>query len=317
MAYDLSMRTLVASPSNVVRPHVMPALGTFVCWLLASLIAVLFALDRESAILGDHWLPRGNDSFYHAQRILDAAVGTRGFYQFDERLHVPDGSWISWPWAYDYLMAKATQLALWITPSLDPMAFIAYVPVAWIFVNAALFLAAARASGLSREMQALAMFGFAFSPLTQLLHWIGMVDHHYVEHTFVLLCAWLGLRWFGGPGTWGRPAALGVTLGLATAFHNGLFILQLFPLTAVLVLWLRRSTPPAAELRVFGVALVAATLLGLLPSEPFREGMFEFGLHSWFHLYAAACTALAMAFMAWRSASRRTVGALVGSRCFS
>jgi hypothetical protein len=49
----------------------------------------------------------------------------------------------------------------------------------------------------------------------------------------------------------------------------------------------------------------------LLPSEPFREGMFEFGLHSWFHLYAASCTALAMVFMARRSASRRSVGELV------
>jgi hypothetical protein len=280
-------------------------------WLLASLVAVFFSvLEGTSADLDGYWLPRGNDSFYHARRILDAAVGT-GFYQFDERLHVPDGAWIPWPWAYDYLMAKATQAAMWIAPSLDPMAFIAYVPVAWIFVNAALFLAAARAIGLSREMQALALFCFAFSPLTQLLHWIGMIDHHYIEYTFVLLCTWLGLRWLGKPGGRRGAAALGLALGIATAFHTGLFILQLFPLLAVFVLWLRGSAPAAAELRAFAVALVGATLLGLLPSEPFRNGMFELGLHSWFHLYVAACTGLAMAFMAWRATSRRAVAELV------
>jgi hypothetical protein len=315
MGYDSTMSTVashpVASPSNAARPHEMSRAGTIAVWLAGSLIAMFFALlEGESAVLGDYWLPRGNDSFYHARRILDAAVGTRGFYQFDDRLHVPDGSWISWPWAYDYLLAKATQAALWLAPSLDPMAFIAYVPVAWIFLNAALFLATAREIGLSREMQILVMFCFAFSPLTQLLHWIGMVDHHYIESTFVLLCAWLGLRWLKQPGTLRRPVVLGLTLGAATAFHNGLFILQIFPLTAVLLLWLRHAAPPAAELRALAITLVITTLLVLVPSEPFREGMFEFGLHSWFHLYAAGCTALAIAFMSWRAASGKTVGAL-------
>lgn len=302
----------VAVSSSARRSQILSGLGTISIWLVASLVAVWFSLlEGDSAVLDGFWLPRGNDSFYHARRILDAAVGT-GFYQFDERLHVPDGAWIPWPWAYDYLMAKATQIALWISPTLDPMEFLAYVPVAWIFVNAALFLAAARAVGLSKEMQALALFCFAFSPLTQLLHWLGMIDHHYIEHTFVLLCVWLGLRWLGKPGGWRSAVALGLTLGVATAFHTGLFILQLFPLVAVFLLWLRGSAPAPTELRAFGAALVGATLLALLPSEPFRNGMFELGLHSWFHLYVATCTALAMAFMAWRAPSRRTAAELVG-----
>ena len=304
-------RPMVASP-RVARSRALPRFGTIAIWLFASLIAIFFALlEGDSTAFGDQWLPRGNDSFYHARRILDAAVGTRGFYQFDDRLQVPDGAWIAWPWAYDWLMAKATQLALWIAPSLDPMQFLSYVPVAWILVNAALFLAAARAIGLSREMQALALFCFAFSPLTQLLQWIGMIDHHYIEHTFVLLTVWLGLRWVAEPAARARAVALGVTLGAATAFHNGLFILQLFPLLTVFVLWLRRSAPPAAELRAFGAVLVLTTLLVLLPSEPFRRGMFELGLHSWFHLYVAVCTAVAMAFMAWRPASQGAIAALV------
>jgi hypothetical protein len=265
------------------------------------LIAVFFALLlRDSTVIDGVYLPRGNDSFYHARRILDAAVGSRGFYQFDERLHVPEGAWVSWPWAYDYLLAKATQLALVIAPTLDPMAFISYVPVAWILVNAALWLAVARRIGLSREMQLLAMLCFALSPLTQLLHGIGMVDHHYVELTFVLLNAWLGLRWLERPADNRRALALGAALGLAPAFHNGLFILQLVPLATVFVLWLRGRAPPAAALRCFAVALVVITQIVLLPSQPYREGLFEFGLLSWFHFYTATCSAAALAFMAWR-----------------
>jgi hypothetical protein len=302
----------VPRPFDRVRPRILALTGSIAIWLIAALIAVFFAvIDKDSAVLDDHWLPRGNDSFYHARRILDAAVGTRGFYQFDERLQLPEGAWISWPWAYDYLMAKATQLALWAAPSLDPMAFMAYMPVAWIFVNAALFLAAARAIGLSPEMRALAMLCFALSPLTQLLHWVGMVDHHYVEHTFVLLCAWLGVRWFKQPDDRLKAIALGLALGVATAFHNGLFVLQLFPLLTVFILWLRHSAPPAATLRTFGGVLAVTTLLVLLPSEPFRRGMFEFGLHSWFHLYVAVCTALSVAYMGWRTASHRAIGGLV------
>jgi hypothetical protein len=287
----------------------MPDLPACLIWAGTVLIAVFFALlVRDSTIFDGVYLPRGNDSFYHARRILDAAVGSRGFYQFDERLQVPEGAWIPWPWAYDYLMAKGAQLALWINPTLDPMAFISYVPVAWIAVNAALFLAVTRAIGLPREMQLLAMLCFALSPLTQLLHAIGMVDHHYVEHTFVLLNAWLGLRWLGRPADTSRAVALGVVLGAAPAFHNGLFILQLVPLATIFVLWLRGAAPASPALRVFAIALLAVTQLVLLPSQPYRQGMFEFGLLSWFHFYAAACTAAAVAFMAWRPFTRTNLG---------
>jgi hypothetical protein len=205
-------------------------------------------------------------------------------------------------------MAKATQIALWAAPALDPMTFIAYVPVAWILVNAALFLAVAIAIGLPREMQALAMVCFSLSPLTQLLHGIGMVDHHYIEHTFVLLNAWLGIRWLKRPDDRWRAISLAAALGLAPAFHNGLFVLQLVPLAAVFVLWLRGAAPPRAAVGYFAVTLVAVTQLVLLPSRPYREGMFEFGLLSWFHFYAAACTAAALAFMAWRPFTRAALG---------
>jgi hypothetical protein len=273
---------------------------------------VFFSLIvRDSTFVAGMVLPRGNDSFYHARRVLDA-IGGRGFYQFDDRLHAPDGAWIPWPWAYDYLLAKATQLALWISPTLDPMAFISYVAVAWIFVNAALFIAAMNALRMSRETRALAMVCFALSPLTQHLHSVGMIDHHFVEHTFVLLNIWLGLSWFDGPDSAKRAAVLGIALGVAPAFHNGLFILQLAPLVAVFLLWLRGSAPKPRALRAFAVALLIATQLVLLPSQAYRNGMFEFGLLSWFHLWVAACTAAVITYVSWRPCSRAQFAQLAG-----
>ena len=279
-------------------------------WLAASAIAIFFALLlQDSTTIGSLYLPRGNDSFYHARRILDAAVGSRGFYQFDDRLQVPEGMWIPWPWGYDYLMAKATQIALWLRPGLDPMKFISYVPVAFVFVNAALFLAAAGALGLSFGMRVIAMLAFALSPLTQLLHGIGMIDHHYVEHTFVLLGIWLGLRWFERPEDATRAGVFGAALGIAPAFHNGLFILQLCPLACVFALWLRDKAPPLRSLAAFAVALFALTQLIVIPSEPFRRGMFEFGLLSWFHVYVAVCTGATMLYMGrWQRSGRHFAG---------
>ncbi len=307
-------KPLIPSPAQAVAAdpaHTQNRVLSLAIWLGATLIAGFFSLLlRDSARLGGMYLPRGNDSFYHARRILDA-IGARGFYEFDTHLHAPDGSWIAWPWGYDYLVAKATQVALWIDPALDPMAFIIYVPVAWIAVNAALFMAASREIGLSLEMSALAMLCFALSPLTQLLHGVGMIDHHYIEHTFVLLNAWLGLRWFKQPDDTRRAIGLGAALGLSQAFHNGLFILELVPLSCVCLLWLRGRAPASRALYAFGIALVAATQLVLLPSAPYRHGMFAFGLLSWFHFYVACCTAAAMAYMGWRRCSMPTLLGLV------
>src|SRR6185295_9846197 len=153
-----------------------------------------------------------------------------------------------------------------------------YAAVAWILVNAALFMAAMSELKMSLEMRALAIVCYALSPLTQLLHSAGMIDHHYVEHTFVLLNIWLGLRWFDRPDSALRAALLGVALGAACAFHNGLFILQLVPLAAVFLLWLRGSAPGPRALRTFAIALLVTTEIVLLPSGPYRNGMFEFGL---------------------------------------
>ena len=72
------------------------------------------------------------------------------------------------------------------------------------------------------------------------------------------------------------------------------------------------TAPPAPALRAFALALVIVTQLVLLPSEPYRRGMFEFGLLSWFHFYVAICTAAATALIAWRAYSLRNLAWLAG-----
>jgi hypothetical protein len=192
------------------------------------------------------------------------------------------------------------------------MAFIAHVSVVWLLVNSALFLACAQALGLNRAMRCVVMLGFALSPLVQLLHATGMIDHHFMELTFTLLTVWLGLRWLRSNDDRLAAGLLGAALGLAPAFHNGLFILQLPVLACVFVLWLRHAEIPLRSLKVLAGSLVAATALIVLPSAPFREGMFEFSLLSWFHLYVAICSAVVLVVIGARRFSSKNLGILAG-----
>ena len=279
---------------------------------MTSAIAVFMALQLDSAAFVDgHYIPVGNDSFYHARRILDAAIGVRGFYQFDNMIHVPEGSWLTWPWAYDYLAARALAFAVWIRPSIEPMAFLAHVPVAWVFVNMGLLTMVGRQIRLGAVPTAIALSGFALLPLTQTLHGVGIVDHHYVELTFVLATVWSGLRFFSVCNRAVDAIVLGIVLGMAPAFHNGLFILQIPVLACVLTQWLRQKAPPMRSLIYLAGPLIASTLLVCLPSIPFRVMQFEFWTLSWFHLYIASCSGICLIFFGWRPVTKPNIGLLL------
>jgi len=308
-----SLPQAVSQPLRIDARDFPRLISLVALWLLATLIATFFAMIiKDSAIINDVYIPRSNDSFYHARRILDFAVGNTSFYQFEPRINPPEGIWIPWPWGYDYFMAKLVQAVLWLRPGTDPMAILAYVPVGWIGINAALFLAAASALGLSVPMRALVMLAFALSPLTQLLHGIAMIDHHFVEHTFVLLNIWLGVAWMNRPDNYRRAIALGLALGIAPAFHNGLFLLQLVPLLTLLILWLKGNLPSTRSIHGFALSLFLATLLVAIPSEPFRRGMFAFGYLSGFHLYVSLCTAAVLVLARWKPFSMRNLALLGG-----
>ncbi len=284
-----------------------------VIWLIGTLIAVLMALNMLTAAFVDgSYIPVGNDSFYHARRILDAAIGERGFYQYDTMIHAPEGSWLNWPWGYDYLAALALSLALAISPALDPMAFLAHIPVFWLLINAGLLTLIGWYSGLRPAFAALMMAGFALSPLTQTMHGVGVIDHHFLELTFVLAAVVAGLRYFSRNTRPADAVLFGVALGLAPAFHNGLFILQVPVLVCLLISWIRAQTPAAGSLRLFAGTLFVTTLAIALPSGPFRDLQFEFWTLSWFHLYIAGCTANCLLFFTIKPFRKRNMAVLAG-----
>ena len=277
-------------------------------WFIAGTIAAYMALQLGSAAYVDgSWIPAGNDSFYHARRILDAAVGERGFYQFDDMIHVPEGSWLNWPWGYDYIMAAALSFVLWMRPSTEPMVFLAHVPVFWVFVNLGLFTMIARQVRLAPALSAVAALGVALSPLTQTLHGVGIIDHHFIEQTFVLATVFAGLRFFSLEQT-KDAVILGIVLGIAPAFHNGLFILQIPVLVCAFVLWLRGASPASTSLYRLAGTLLITSLLITLPSEAFRALQFEFWTLSWFHLYVAFGSATCLALFGLRAFSRANLG---------
>lgn len=274
-------------------------------WLAAGSVAFLFCMYHLSATLVDgQFLPADPDSFYHARRILDAIADPLGMYQFDSRIHAPEGSWLTWPWAFDMMMAALARGLLGLTGARDAMTVLAFVAPAWVFLNAALFLGIASRLRLSMAARLVAMWFFSILPLTQALHRVGMLDHHYLEFTFVLASLYFGLGWFTELQSRGRAVALGVLLGVAPAFQNGLFILQLPVLLTVAWLWVLKRPIERAPMIAFALTLIGVTALALLPSEPFRRGEFSYYLHSWFHLYVACCIA---ALCTWMTVLRFSV----------
>lgn len=279
------------------------ALRTVLLWLFASTVAFTLAMHGLSGALIDGvYIPADHDSFYHARRILAALAAPWQLVQFDPRIHAPEGSWVTWPWAYDTLMAALARSALLFMPAQQPLAVLDTIAPLAVTLSTALVLGCARQLGLRFALQVAAVMSFALAALTRDLHRVGMLDHHYVEHIFVLATLYCGLRWCRQLNDPGAARWLGVVLGLAPAFHNGDFILQVPVLATLAVLWWRHALPPRAAMQFAG-ALLLTTALMLLPSQPFRLGMFSYTLHSWFHLYVAACSAGAVAWLCWRPAN--------------
>ena len=289
------------------------AFRNFLLLAAASVIAIAAQLSWISASLTpDGYVPFGNDGFYHARRILDAVVDPSAFYEFDERIHWPTGSLLTWPWGYDYFMAALVRGGMALGLAHDPMTLLVHIPVAAVVLSLSLLLVMARTLQLGTFPTAALLMTVAVLPLTGGLHGVGMIDHHWAEYVSVLAFVAATLAWARQPGSGLRAALLGVILGVAPAIHNGLFILQAVLLAWAVLIWWRKQPMPTRQGAIFGLALVFATLLVLLPSQPFQEGRFEYYLLSWFHLYVAGCTALLMNTLGRVTCSGRGVTVLAG-----
>lgn len=285
----------------------------FLIWLAVAAGAMFVAAQyRPHAEINGEVVPMGPDSFYHAERMIDAA-GDYGFYEFDTRMHVPEGSWVTWPYAYDFLAGKALQVALAINPGLQPMQFLGWLPVVWILLNAALFLGIGKRLGWGDELLAIAGIGFALSGIIQALHGFGVIDHHYIELTFVMASTWALMGWLGSDTRSHGGVLTGIVLGLAPAFHTGAFILQLPFLIVLFLLWLRHELPPTDAMRRCAIALLMTALIVVLLSEPAWDGQFALTTLSWFHAWVALCSAAAVWLMGAHrfSAKRFTVVASI------
>lgn len=286
--------------------------STFILWVIVGCIAaVSCCINMPSARIGDELLPMGIDAFYHARRILDAVPDLQAFYEFDPKIHAPEGSLLVWPWGYDYFMASLVRLAIDTGLSTKPLTALLWMPVVAVFVSTALVILIARRLGLSIWLSALAALCFALAPSTQQLHGFGQIDHHFAEEIFLLASLWAGLTWLQTRTTT-SAIVLGAILGVSLAIHNGLFVLQLPLLATLFVRWLQGESPPQRSVIALSIALVGSALAVLIPSDPFRMGRFEFYTLSWFHFYIVCVTALAMLLLARLKPTRNTLLALGG-----
>jgi len=262
---------------------------------------IAYSLHPSSYIDGIY-VPNSHDSFYHARRILDAVQGNYAYFHFDARIHAPEGSWLTWPWAYDYSMSRIVRFITGSFDDISAIAVLVHIPPLWILINSTLLLWITELLNIPTKLKIVALLCFTISPLTQELHGFAVIDHHYVEYTFVLLTLAAGLQWMNDPSSRRYAAALGIILGAAPAFHNSLFVLQLPILGLFAMTWLRRQVfPPYGAVFTFSFFLIFTTLIFLLPSAQFQDLKFSYYLHSWFHLYIACVTSITITlFKAFR-----------------
>lgn len=288
-----------------------PTSGTVTIWLAASIVAALScSLYFSAAHFNGEYLPVGNDSFYHARRILDAVADPSSFYQFDPKIHAPQGSLLVWPWGYDYAMAALVRLGLAAGVSANPMAILIWIPVAAVFLSIGLLVLVARRLSLSSWSVTLTALCMALSPTTQFLHGAGQIDHHHAELICILAALAAGLSWMREPENARAAALLAAVLGVAPAIHNGLFVLQLPLLATLYIRWAQNARPPRRCAAVFAAVLLATTSAILIPSTAFRAGRFEFYTLSSFHLYIAFSTTLLVVLLSLLRRTPRAIGAL-------
>ncbi len=205
-------------------------------------------------------------------------------------LHYPEGHWIAWPWAYDYLggvIAGALS-----SDRSGAARIMAFYPLLWLIGSITLVGLIAREI-LRPGLAAICMFAYAAAPLTLTLFSVGALDHHSSEHFWFLLSIYLTGMWLKHPESSRIPVALGIVLAVATAFHNSLFLLQILVLAGLfLARFFGHTLPSARKATNFGASLLVTQLLVLLPSHYFLTFVYAFYLHSWFHLHVALLTAI-------------------------
>jgi len=291
-----------------------PAFRWTLLWIAGSMVMVAGALSMLGASLVDHqYLPATADSFYHARRILDSVFSGNPVIQFDNRIHVPEGSWLAWPWGFDTVMARITSLFGPFANRDDANRVLMNIPPAAAPIAVALVVNIARQLKLHFLLAALFALSFAALPTMHGLFRVGNIDHHFAELLWTLGTLSAGI-WFFRAGTpsYVPGIVLGCVLGTSLAIHNSLFILQVPVVLTLALFWLQGAEfPDRARILGFAGALLVTTTLMCIPSEPWRRGFFEFYTLSWFHFYIATCVAVFSVLLSMLPRSGRNIAILV------
>jgi hypothetical protein len=269
-----------------------PAFRYALLWIVGTTLIVVFALMQlQQSYVDGVYGPAHADAFYHARRILDAVMTGQPVAQFDARIHVPEGSWITWPWAFDSALAHITRL---FGPFADENAanrVLMRLPIFLGVIYITVVLLVTRVMRLSFLSSALLIIGAAMLPVLHVAFAVGDLDHHGAESTWTAMTMAAGIWFFSTRGRIAPAITLGVVLGTALGVHNSLFILQIPVVGLLLLRWLRaQELPGRRETLWFAGALLGTTLLVCAPSQPWQRGFFEFYTLSWFHTYIALCT---------------------------
>ena len=112
----------------------------------------------SGARVDGEYVPSNADAFYHARRILDVVMTGQPVQQFDMSIHVPEGSWIPWPWGFDTAMAAVVTLFGPFTAESDAAAVLLHLPVAAAVIAVALLVLLWRQLQLSLPAAMLATF---------------------------------------------------------------------------------------------------------------------------------------------------------------
>jgi hypothetical protein len=271
-----------------------PAFRWTLLWIAGSMVMVAGALAMLGSSLADHqYLPSNADAFYHARRILDSVFSGNPVIQFDDRIHVPEGSWLTWPWGFDTVMARITSLFGPFANREDANRVLMNIPPAAAPIAVALVVNIARQLKLHFMLASLFVLSFAALPTAHALFGVGNIDHHFAELLWTLgtLSAGIWFFRFGAP-SHAAGIVLGCVLGTSLAIHNSLFILQVPVVLTLALFWQGAALPDRARMLSFAGALLVTTTLMCIPSEPWRRGVFEFYTLSWFHFYIATCVAV-------------------------
>ena len=291
-----------------------PAFRWSLLWIMGSMVMIAGALAMLSAGRVDHqYVPAATDAFYHARRILDSVFTGDPVIQFDDRIHVPEGSWLAWPWGFDWVMARITSLFGPFANRDEANRVLMNIPPAAAPIAMALVVNIARQLKLGFLLAALLVLGFAALPVAHAMFAPGNIDHHFAELLWTLGTLSAGIWFFrAGAPSYAAGIMLGCVLGSSLAIHNSLFILQVPVVLTLALFWLQGvAFPDRARIVGFAGALFVVTLLVCIPSLPWREGFFEFFTLSWFHLYIAVCVAVFSVLLSCLPRSGRNIVVLV------